>query len=166
MIENVSTYVREWDEVQVFPFTTACLTRLHEAGYLLFVITNQAIVGKGLLSLETIQHLHNRIIEAVDPSSFIAESYVCPHTDAENCDCRKPKPGSFFRAAEKYNLDLDRSFMIGDGASDAEAGLNAGVKPVLVRTGRGHAQEPHVDRERVTVVDSLVEATDLILGSH
>lgn len=162
LIENVSTYVRTWDEVHIFPFTQKSLEKLKSLGLPVFVITNQALIGKGVISLNEAQLLHNRIIESVDPHHAILKSYLCPHRSEDNCLCRKPLPGSLIAAAKEFNIDLSRSFMVGDGISDVEAGLNAGTKAILVRTGRGEEESKRLENKNVPVVANLAEAVDYI----
>jgi D-glycero-D-manno-heptose 1,7-bisphosphate phosphatase len=165
LIENVPSYVRKWEEVEIFPFSTESLRRLADAGFALFVVTNQAIVGRGIMTLHEIKSLHGRIMQAVDPEGLVSKSYLCPHGPDDDCDCRKPLPGSLLRAAEEFGVDLASSFMVGDAVSDAEAGLAAGTRAIMVRTGRGLSQIELLDGHDVTVVDDLSAAVDLILAS-
>ena len=162
LIENVSTYVRTWDDVCAFPYTTSSLDRLKELGFQVFVVTNQAIVGRGLMSLETVQDLHRKIIELVDPHHVITKSYLCPHHPDENCLCRKPLPGSLVAASQEFGIDLSRSFMVGDAISDVEAGINAGTQAILVKTGRGKTQAELLTNPHVPIVDNLSDAVDWI----
>lgn len=163
LIENIPTHVRTWEEVSIFPYSTASLERLHAAGYFLFVITNQAIVARGGMSHEAMESLHERIMASVDPSGLVTKSYLCPHGEGE-CDCRKPRPGSLLKAAEEFGVLLTESFMVGDAVTDAQAGLSAGVKPIMVRTGRGLHEETKLGDLKVPVVDNLESATEVILG--
>lgn len=156
--------MRTWDEVDIFPYSTDCLRRLKEAGFSLFVVTNQAVVGRGQMRLDVIESLHQRIMAAVDPEGFVSESFLCPHAPEENCDCRKPLPGSLLRAADKYDIDLTGSFMVGDAVTDIEAGRAAGVSPIMVLTGRGRTESELLPDGAATIVRSLVEATELILS--
>jgi len=162
LIENVHTYVREWSHVEIFPFVPNCLARLKALGLPVFVVTNQAIVGRGLLPLDQITALHARIIEAIDPQHAILQSYLCPHHPDERCNCRKPLPGSLLKASREFNIDLEKSFMIGDAITDIEAGLNAKVQPILVLTGRGMIESQKFSHLEIPVLPSLSEAVDWI----
>ncbi len=164
LIENVSTYVRRWDEVEIYPYSVESLRRLKEAGLPVFVITNQSIVGRGGIDFATIDSLHQKIMEAVDPHHAVVKSYLCPHAPEENCDCRKPQPGSLFRAAKEFNIDLDRSFMVGDAVSDVLAARAAGVKPLIVKSGRGLAQIQKMELGLAEVTENLETAVSLILA--
>jgi D,D-heptose 1,7-bisphosphate phosphatase len=109
------------------------------------VVTNQAGVAKGLFSEEHVREIHSRIqSELRERGAHIDRFYYCPHhpTDGQGkylqvCDCRKPAAGMLIRAAEEMNIDLGRSYLIGDMVKDMEAARRAGVKAVLVRTGHG-----------------------------
>lgn len=162
------SYVRSWAEVDIFSFASDCLKRLQDAGYPVFVVTNQSIVGRGHMTIEAIMDLHDEIMKAVDKTGAVLESFVCPHAPEENCDCRKPLPGSLIRAAAKYQIDLSSSYMVGDAVSDVMAGQAAGAHPILVLTGRGKPQHQKMEYypdlvSAVTVCPSLVEAVEFIL---
>jgi D-glycero-D-manno-heptose 1,7-bisphosphate phosphatase len=116
----------------------AALKRLSEAGYRLFVVTNQSGVGRGYFTREAVEQIHAHLDEQFGRVSVrICRYYVCPHHPEDNCECRKPKPKFLLEAAREYGLDLSRCFMVGDRPSDLGAGANAGVKTVLVLTGAG-----------------------------
>ena len=107
------------------------LKALKDSGYKLFVVTNQPDVARGKTALESVLQINNYIVTELG----IDEVYCCFHDDEENCKCRKPKPGMILKASEKWNIDLDLSFMIGDRWRDIEAGKAAGVKTILINYG-------------------------------
>jgi len=109
---------------------------LKAAGYLLVAVTNQPDIGNGLVSADTVNEMHRRMSQALP----IDRIEMCPHSQSEACDCRKPKPGLLRRAAEELGLDLSRSVMVGDKPSDVEAGQAAGAAGVLVLTGYGRGE--------------------------
>ncbi len=116
------------EEFSIYPDAPAALQRLDDAGFVLIVATNQPDVGHGRIQPETLEEM-NRILYSVFPLQSIE---VCPHRQKDGCDCRKPSPGMLIRAAELFSIDLARSFMIGDRASDVEAGKAAGCSSVFV----------------------------------
>ena len=168
LIENVHTYVRSWDEVQVFDQAVEAVSRLSRLGVPVVVVTNQAGVGRGVLSLEHVTSLNDRILREIESRGggrFLA-SYLCPHHPDDGCDCRKPLPGMLLRAAREHGLDLSQAVMVGDGVTDLQAAEAAGVHGVLVRTGRGAAQELEMraigmDRP---VFDDLLSALEAWFG--
>ncbi|HXI82569.1 MAG TPA: D-glycero-beta-D-manno-heptose 1,7-bisphosphate 7-phosphatase [Verrucomicrobiae bacterium] len=134
-----SNYVGDVERVLVIPSAAAALRRLQEAGYKLFIITNQSGVGRGYFTREAVESIHAHLDEYFGKHHVHFDRYyVCPHHPEDNCDCRKPKPKFLRDAAREYGLDLSRCFMVGDRASDIQAGINAGVSTVLVLTGVGH----------------------------
>jgi D-glycero-D-manno-heptose 1,7-bisphosphate phosphatase len=131
-------YVGKVDHVVLIPRAVSALKRLQDAGYKLFIITNQSGVGRGYFTREAVESIHAHLNEHFHEAGVRLERYyVCPHHPEDNCDCRKPKPKFLLDAAREYGLDLSRCFMIGDRASDIQAGLNAGARTILVLTGVG-----------------------------
>jgi D-glycero-D-manno-heptose 1,7-bisphosphate phosphatase len=161
LIENVPTYVREWDEVKVFPKAVEACRILTELGIPLVVVTNQAGVGRKILSLEHVETMNARILSEIEKGGgrFTA-AYICPHHPDDGCDCRKPLPGMLLRAAAEHSLDLTNAAMVGDGVTDLLAASAAGVYGVLVRTGRGAEQEMEMRQAGLDrpVFDDLGEA--------
>jgi D-glycero-D-manno-heptose 1,7-bisphosphate phosphatase len=143
IIENCSDYVRHWDDVRFIPQALEALASIRTNSLKIVVVTNQSAVGRRLIPLETALQINQRIIETVErQGGRIDGSFICPHAPQDNCDCRKPRPGLFYQAAQALTLDLGRSYLIGDALSDLLAGQAAGLrKTILVRTGRGAEQE-------------------------
>jgi D-glycero-D-manno-heptose 1,7-bisphosphate phosphatase len=129
---------------------------LRGQGYLLLVITNQPDVPRGKITRDTVERI-NQNLRAELP---LDDVFTCYHDDADDCDCRKPKPGLLFHAARLYGIHLPSSYMIGDRWRDIDAGANAGCKTILIDMG-------YQEREPVVAPDfrarSLVEAVDWIL---
>jgi D-glycero-D-manno-heptose 1,7-bisphosphate phosphatase len=133
-----ANYVGSLDRVILIPCAAAALKRLREAGYKLFVITNQSGVGRGYFSSEAVRQIHAHLDEQFGKIGVRFDRYyVCPHHPEDNCDCRKPKPKFLLEAAREYGLNLSHCFMIGDRPSDLMAGRNAGARTILVLTGVG-----------------------------
>lgn len=133
-----SNYVGDVSRVLVIPGAAAALRQLQDAGYKLFIITNQSGVGRGYFTSEAVELIHAHLDEYFSKSGVRFDHYyVCPHHPEDNCDCRKPKPKFLLDAAREYSLDLSRCFMVGDRASDIQAGVNAGAATILVLTGVG-----------------------------
>lgn len=168
-------------DLRFAPGAPSAAARLRAAGFDLVVVTNQAVVARGLVSEERVAEIHRVLAErlADESGATIAAFYVCPHhPDADvdryrvACDCRKPQPGLLLRAARELRLDLARSFMVGDRPTDIAAGSRAGCRTVLVRTG-AHLAAPIVTAEPFSpsdvradyVCDDVPAATDWILGA-
>ena len=133
-------YMSRFEDFEPLPGVDAALRLLQDAGYRLFVATNQSGVARGMFSLETVEKLNAQIWEYfLEKGVNIEDFAVCPHhpegTVPEytlDCDCRKPKPGMLLDLARKHNLDLARSYMVGDMPRDVEAGLAAGAQGVFI----------------------------------
>lgn len=169
IIANRDDYVKSIDEVVYLPGALAALARLAVSQYLVVIVTNQSAIGRGILPAETAEAIGLHVIGRIRrEGGRIDRMYVCPHTPDDNCDCRKPKPGLLLRAARELPLDLSGSWMVGDALSDAQAALAAGVRPILVRTGRGTEQADLSEANglnHVPVVADLAEAVGLILAA-
>jgi D-glycero-D-manno-heptose 1,7-bisphosphate phosphatase len=127
--------------------------RLRQAGFLVFVITNQPDLARGLLSPEEL----TAMTEHIAATAVIDDHRVCPHEDRHDCDCRKPKPGMILDLARHWDVDLARSFVVGDMWRDMDAARNAGVTGVLIRSWYNEDVEPDVE------VESLTAAIETIL---
>lgn len=139
IIENRPEYVRSWQEVEFLPGSLSALARLGRLPYLLVIVTNQAGIGRGLLSQATVAEINHRLVQKIESAGGRVDGiYVCPHKPEDGCACRKPQPGLILQAADELDIDLARSILIGDNLSDIGAGLAARVGQVaLVRTGLG-----------------------------
>jgi D-glycero-D-manno-heptose 1,7-bisphosphate phosphatase len=171
LIED-SHYVGSVAEVRLIPGAADAVRKARAAGFAAVVVTNQSGVARGMFAEEVV-HQVNRHIEAETGVVFDRWEYCPHHTDgviaefARECDCRKPKPGMLLRAAAALGVDLARSWMIGDRASDLDAGFAAGCRCVLVKTGYGPnvpISGPDMARKLVAVVPSVVEAVEVILS--
>ena len=127
------------------------------SGYRLVVVTNQPDVGHGRVAANIGEEMHRRLAAALPVDAV----EVCYHTQAEGCDCRKPQAGMLRRAAERLGIDCARSFMVGDRASDVEAGRRVGCTTIFI--DRGYIDEP-ADRADF-VVGSLAAAASIMVRS-
>lgn len=139
-------YVGRVDQIRWIPGSAEAVRRANDAGFAVVVVSNQSGVARGLFGEAEVEIIHRHIRD-----HFLAEAgatfdrfYYCPHHETEggeryriDCDCRKPKPGMLLRAARELDLDLNRSWLVGDRLSDMQAGIAAGCRTILVRTGYG-----------------------------
>lgn len=166
IIENRENYVREWNEVSFIPGVLETLRHLAELETTVVIVTNQACIGREIVTFEKVWEIQNRIVEEIHAAGGrIAKSYLCPHKPEDHCNCRKPKPGMLFRAATEFDMKLNESWMIGDSLTDIEASKAAGCRPILVQTGKGREQAGrNSDRELIVLAD-LKSAVNFILNS-
>ncbi len=170
LIEDRETYVRRWEDVEILSNSVAGCRKLVEAGFALVVVTNQAVVGRGHLSLEEAQEINQRILARFSSlGAEIRAAYICPHRPEDLCECRKPKPGMLLAAADDHQLDLEASFLIGDAVRDLQAAEAAGVAGILVRTGKGRDQEALLTESGIKpwgVFQDLGSAAEAILEAE
>ncbi|MCS7053477.1 MAG: HAD family hydrolase [Ignavibacterium sp.] len=136
-------YLGDPDKVFLLPTVGESLARLkNDFNFLLIVISNQSGVARGLISIDDVRKVNEKINSLLKKFNVqIDDFFFCTaHPDfnnEEDCQCRKPSPKMLFDASEKYNIDLTKSYMIGDSESDILAAKNAGCKSILVKTGLG-----------------------------
>ena len=147
-------FLTDINEFELLDGVTEAIKMINESGYLAIVVTNQPVIARGEVSVEELQEIHNKMETLLGQAgAYIDDIFYCPHHPHKGyegerpeykieCECRKPKPGMLLAAAEKYNIDLRESWMIGDGENDIEAGKNAGCNVCVV----GNAEIENVPR--------------------
>jgi D-glycero-D-manno-heptose 1,7-bisphosphate phosphatase len=121
--ENRVDHVKSWAEFHFLPGALDGLRLLHELGYRMFVVTNQAIINRGLVEQTVVEQIHLRMNEvALAHGASITAVRYCPHRDEEVCGCRKPQPGLLTGLAEQYAINMREATLIGDALSDIAAG--------------------------------------------
>lgn len=148
---------RTMEGFKFYPDALASMERLKQAGFLLVVVTNQPDVGAGLISQGTIDLMHDKMVGQLPVDAVKS----CFHTQAENCSCRKPMPGMILEAARDLKIALADSFMVGDRASDIQAGRAAGCKTIFIDLGYSGELVP---TEQDFTVHSIAEAAECILN--
>jgi D-glycero-D-manno-heptose 1,7-bisphosphate phosphatase len=143
-------------DLEILPHVPEALSALKAQGYSLVVVTNQPDVARGVASRELVDSIHERLKGELGLDAI----FTCFHDDADECDCRKPKPGLLFRAANELGIDLKSSFMVGDRWRDVEAGRRAGCRTLFVDCGYREAPSQSSDFR----VESLLEASGIILA--
>lgn len=158
-------YLHQWADWEWLPGASDALAALKQNGFKLIVVTNQAGVARGYYDETAVAALHCQVNRDLKRRGAAIDAfYYCPHHPdiSGACACRKPAPGMLTAAAADLYVDLAGSYMIGDKILDMEAGLAAGCRCILVRTGYGRGLERRIPAG-VTVVDDLSAATELIL---
>ena len=144
---------RRVEDFRVVPGSLEALQRLRERGLPLFVASNQPDVARGHLAPEELA----RMTATLQRTLPLDEVVICPHDDADGCTCRKPQPGLLLTVAERWGVDLSRSYVVGDSWKDVEAGRRAGCHTILLR------RDYNASAQADTVVSTLAEAVQLIL---
>ncbi len=148
IVRNRVDHVKAWSEVSFLPGVFDALRRLSESEHSIVLVTNQAVLGRGIIPLARAAEINDRVIREITArGGRVDASYMCPQLPGERCACRRPAPGMLLQAAQALELDLPRSFMVGDAVCDMQAADAAGVQGILVMTGRGAEQAPIVTKE-------------------
>lgn len=142
-------YVERWEEFHLLPEFVAVLQAVTRLGWPAVIISNQRGVARGRMTAETVDDIHHRAraILREQHGVDVLDILYCPH-DLNCCDCRKPKPGLLLEAARRHDLDLSRSWMIGDSATDVQAGQAAGCRTVIVGDAACDGADVRVDSMR------------------
>lgn len=157
-MEGAPRAPRSVAELEVIPSAVEACAQLRAAGYVLVVVTNQPDVARGTDTRESVDAINREVARQTGVDEF----EVCFHDDVDGCDCRKPRPGMLTRAATRLNLDLARSFMVGDRWRDVEAGRAAGCGTVFVDRRYSERQPDRSD----LVVGELVEAVPRMIAAN
>lgn len=161
-------YLHRPEEVRLLPGAASALQRLRQAGFLLFLVTNQSGVGRGYFTLDDVARVHEHLARLLAPYDVsFCDIYVAPEAPDQPSPGRKPSPQFLLHASQQHRLDLGRSYMIGDKLADLECGWNAGVRAsILVLTGYGTETARHLPTPApgsLAVVQDLAAAADWIL---
>ena len=157
-------YLHKVEEVEILPGAVAALKKLQSAGFRLFIVSNQAGVGRGYFTLADVGKVNRHITNELGRDGVHCEKiYIAPEAPGQPSRGRKPSPQFLFDARDEFGVDLSRSYMIGDKLIDLECGWNAEVrKCILVRTGYG-AEFERDARDKLAaavIVDDLTAAAD------
>ena len=163
-------YLSKPDDVSVFPGVGLALKRLQNQGLKLFIVSNQSGVGRGYFTMADVEKVNERLLRELAADGVrLDKIYIAPETPDVPSRGRKPSPQFLFDARDEFNLDLSRSYMVGDKALDLECGWNAGLRRcILVRTGYG-AELERTSAEKLgtaVVLNNLTEAATWILKDN
>jgi D-glycero-D-manno-heptose 1,7-bisphosphate phosphatase len=161
-------FIKSPDEWVAIPGSLEAITKLNQAGFIVCVATNQSGVGRGLFTLDTLNKIHEKMRRELKAlGGKIDEIIYCPHTPEDNCLCRKPKPGMILALLNNWQANPADTWVIGDALRDLEAGMAAGCKTILVKTGKG-AQTllEHPELKESYCFDDLRSAVDYIVMSE
>lgn len=168
------TLLHKVEDLELFPFSASAIKKINDSDFLVILITNQPVVARNLCDILAIKEIHNKLETLLgEKSAYLNDIYFCPHHpdrgySEENvefkmeCNCRKPKTGMLRHAAEKYNIDMELSWVIGDTTTDIQTGINAGIQTILVRTGEGGKDKKYQTIPDFTF-DNIEDALDFIL---
>lgn len=161
-------YLSSPDQVKLYSFSSDSIKKLRKAGFKIIVVTNQSGIARKMFTEKDLKKVNKRFTDMLKEQGVKIDAlYYCPHNDKDKCKCRKPKTGMVMQAAKEHNIDLKKSYTVGDSVRDYLLGNNSGGKGVLVLTGHGKKQQKKVKSEKskpLGIVKTLKQATELILN--
>jgi D,D-heptose 1,7-bisphosphate phosphatase len=146
-VNRFNGFITKPEDFELIDGVAEAIKTINNLGYLAIIITNQPVIARGEATVETLNLIHRKMETDLGKlGAYIDGLFYCPHHPERgfpgerplykiDCDCRKPKPGLILQAAQKYNIDLSQSFMVGDELRDIQAGMNAGCRPVFLNGG-------------------------------
>lgn len=161
LIEEVN-FLSRLEDLRVFPFTPAAVKLLKDNGFLVIVLTNQSGIARSKYTEADMHAIHDQIQLELDGA--IDAFYFCPHLPSAECHCRKPNLGMIESAQADFEIDMERSWMVGDKNLDVEIAKNAGIKSVLVLTGYGEKHRISMKNEPTIVVEDFGKGVDSIVS--
>lgn len=160
-------YLSSPDQVKLYAYSAESINRLRKAGFKIIVVTNQSGIARGMFDEKDFVKVNKKFIALLkEQGAKIDAVYFCPHIDENNCNCRKPKTGMVLKAAKEHNIDLKKSYTVGDSIRDYLLGYNSGGKGLLVLTGHGKKQQKNIKRQKIkplSVCKTLKQAVNIII---
>ncbi len=161
-------HIKSPEEWVPIPQSLQAIAKLNQAGFTVFITSNQSGIARGLFNLSTLEKTHQKMHDALlKEGGKVDKIYFCPHGPDDHCSCRKPLPGMLKQLESDYGIQLKSAYVVGDSFRDIEAGLSVGAKTILVKTGNGEKTLlKHADELKNTVItDNLMAAVEYILRS-
>ncbi len=170
IVEDIG-YLNSPEQIKFIPGSIEAIKKLNEAGYKVVVITNQAGVARGLITEDMLQTIDKTLHKWIlNGGAHLDGVYYCPHHPEhgvypynQHCECRKPHPGLIKRAHRDFDIDLPQSYMVGDKATDVEAGKRAGTQTILVSSGRGKEEKEKLQQKPDYIAKNLLDAVTWLL---
>ena len=155
-------YVYKPERFTFLPQAIRGMKKMQELGYLLIVVTNQSGIARGYYSEQDFMKLQRHMLSLLSKKGItITKTYHCPHGTEAGCGCRKPKPSMIKKAGKRFNINLKKSFIIGDKTADIMTGKNASCITILVRTGKA-GKDGQYDIQPDFTVNNLYEAAAIM----
>ncbi len=176
-INVLKGFLTKAEDFELLPTVAEAIKKINSSEYLAIVVTNQPVIARGECTYEELEKIHNKLETLLGrKGAFINDLFFCPHHPHKgykgevpelkiDCNCRKPKTGMIVKAADKYNIDLSKSWFVGDTTGDIQTGINAGLKTVLVKTGEAGKDGKYPVKADFEA-DNLADAVDIILNAN
>ncbi len=169
ILESSNTKLENFERVRLFPGVAEAVKTLNKLGFLIIVVTNQPVVARGFATKKEVDAIHALLAQRLaKKGAKIDAVYFCPHHPEATlpkyrirCRCRKPNIGMILQAVKKFNIDLKKSFIVGDRTADIAAGNRAKIKMILVKTGSAGRDGKHAGKPDF-IARNLKEAASII----
>lgn len=161
LIEEVN-FLSRVEDLRVFEFSVSAIRALKDAGYLVIVVTNQSGIGRGIYTETDMHKIHDQM--QTELGGAIDAFYFCPHLPDEGCICRKPGLGMIEAAQADFEINIERSWMVGDKKIDIETGWNGNLSTAMVLTGYGSEQKKLLEVQPTVIANHFGNAVEEILG--
>ena len=167
-------FISKPEKLILYDGVIEAIKKINKSGALAIIISNQPVIARGECSFEELGNIHNKLKTLLgEKGAFLDDIFYCPHHPDKgfegeveslkfDCECRKPKTGMIKEAVKKYNIDLDKSYMVGDSTMDLEMAKNAGIKAVLVKTGEA-GNDGKFEKRFFMEADNLLDAVEKII---
>ena len=160
-----SGYTYKIEDLEFFPDVFESLKKLKD--FILIIISNQSGIGRGYYTDEDFHKFNDKLVEELKKQGIIIKkTYYCPHHPDEPCRCRKPNTKFIEDAKKEFDIDIKRSFVIGDHPFDVNLGKNAGCRSIYLLTGHGKKHEKELAKKPDFIAENLSEAVDWILKNE
>lgn len=160
LIEEVN-FLSRVEDLRLFEFSASAVGALKDAGFLVIVVTNQSGIGRGIFTESAMHEIHDQI--QTELSGAIDAFYFCPHLPDEGCRCRKPGLGMIESAQDQFEIDLERSWMVGDKAIDIATGVRGNMRTAMVLTGYGTEHQAALEVQPTIITDHFGRAAEEIV---
>lgn len=165
IILETPKYITNPEQISFLPGSIEGMKKIYDAGFHMIIITNQSVVGRGIISKKQLEKIHKSIIQTLlNENIKIKGIFYCPHKPDSGCLCRKPKIELVTKAAKKLNFRTESSFMIGDQETDIQLAKKIHSTSILVLTGQGKKIEKKMRNKADHIASDLSEAADLIIN--
>jgi D-glycero-D-manno-heptose 1,7-bisphosphate phosphatase len=162
------TLVKSWSDFKFLPGVKKAIKKLVDNDFKIIVVTNQDVVGWGIISETKLKDIHKKMTEELEASGVeLTDIFYCPHNPVRKCSCRKPAPGMLTAAAKKHKIDSRQCWMVGDKSTDVQAGASFGCRTILIKkSSRGEVPKNNKGSRPSDpdhIVKNLEEAVEIIL---
>lgn len=161
-------YVTTWQQFHFLPGSLKAIKKLTDAGYEIVVVSNQAGINKGFYAMQALNEITGLMLKEIEKNGGRIHSvHYCPHRAEDNCGCRKPETGLFEKAVRGQSVNFNKTYFIGDGVMDVEAGIRMGLKTILLLSGKTRLEDVEkLEAKPDFIKKDLKEAVDWILSKE